>query len=271
MFDSHAHLQSSSFDGDREEVIKKMEEEGVGVINIGSNLEASQKGVILAKNKGFFAVVGLHPHYLRSSKDPDEPSFEGPETFKKEKYIPFLENEKVVGIGECGLDYFNLTDKSVKEKQKEVFKKQIDLAREYKKPLVLHIRSDKNNDAHYDAINILKEAGFNQESQRSGVAHFFTSDWEIASQFLSLGFYISFSGVITFTNQYDQVVKNVPLDKILVETDCPYVAPVPFRGKRNEPIFVEYVIKQVAKLKGLSFEEVAEETVKNTKKLFLNE
>lgn len=251
LFDSHSHLQDSAFDKDREEVIEKMKEKKMGAINIGSDLSSSMRSVELAeKYDNLFAVVGSHPENIE-------------EDFEEEKYISLLKNKKVVGIGECGLDFYQLEDKSLKDRQKEIFSQQINLAKRYNKPLVLHIRSDENWDAHRDAIEILKGFG-----EIRAVCHFFTANWEIAQEFLNLGFYISFSGVITFANQYDEVVAKTPLDKILAETDCPYVAPVPFRGKRNEPIFVEYTIRRIAEIRGLSFEEVAKSTAENTIKLF---
>jgi hydrolase, TatD family len=266
LIDSHAHLQFAAYDKDREAVLMRMKEKNIWAINIGSNFELSQKAVDLAQKYNFlYAVIGLHPIHLFESNDFNEGETK-PEFFEKDKFEKLVKNEKVVGIGECGLDYFH--NYQEKDKQKEEFKKQIEFAKEFQKPLVLHLRAYKNLDAYYDALEILKNFGFNEKNKRSGVVHFFSADLNIAKEFLKIGFYIAFPGVITFGNFYDKIIFELPLEKILVETDCPYVSPVPFRGKRNEPIFVEFVAKKIAEIKKLPLEKVAEQTVFNTKELF---
>ena len=175
------------------------------------------------------------------------------------------ENENVVAIGECGLDYYrNFENKSL---QKEIFIKQIELAKELDKPLIIHARAGSGYDAYIDVLEMIKSGGLNIKNG-NGVAHFFSGSKEIAEKFLDLGFYISFAGPITFAEEYRDAVEYVPLDKILVETDAPFAAPVPFRGKRNEPSFVEFTARKIAQWKNLDFDKAASQTHNNAKSLF---
>jgi TatD DNase family protein len=183
----------------------------------------------------------------------------------------------VVAIGECGLDYFHIVDQKsntknqnhkakiidIKNKQKEVFKKHIELALELDKPLMIHCR-----DAYPDVLEILNSYFLIHNSKLRGDIHFFAGNWETAQKFLDLGFYLSFTGVITFTHDYDEVIKKMPLGRLMIETDAPYVAPAPYRGKRNEPLFVAEVAKKIAALRGLIYDEVAVATVANARNLF---
>ncbi|MCX8015701.1 MAG: TatD family hydrolase [Patescibacteria group bacterium] len=268
LIDSHAHLQFAAFDNDRGTVIERMKQKNIWAINIGSNFLFSQKAVELAEKVGFlYAVIGLHPIHLFESQDSNEGKTEI-EFFDKDKFLTLIKSKKVVGVGECGLDYFHNHSLEAKERQKEEFKKQIEFANEIKKPLVLHLRAYKNLDAYFDALEILKQYGYNEAARNSGVVHFFSGDLKIAEEFIKLGFYISFPGVITFTDAYDKIINSLPLEKLLVETDCPYVAPVPYRGKRNEPIFVEFVADRLAKIKKISLNKVAEITTENCFNLF---
>ena len=175
-------------------------------------------------------------------------------------YLQLGKDPRVVGIGECGLDYYRLTEET-KKKQHEVFIKQIELANELGKPLMLHIR-----EAYEDALALLTT--HYSLLTTPGNVHFFAGDWNIAKQFLDLDFTLSFTGVITFADQYDEVVKKTPLDMILTETDSPYITPAPLRGKRNEPVNVKYVVQRIAELKGLAVERVAEQVIKNAKRVF---
>ena len=168
-----------------------------------------------------------------------------------------MQNPKVVGIGECGLDYYRLDSDSI-EKQKEAFIAQIELANEFNKPLMLHIRQ-----AYQDALAILKE-----HTKVKGNIHFFAGSLEEAKAFIELGFTLSFTGVITFTHDYDEVIKNIPLEMIMSETDAPYVAPVPYRGKRNEPVYVSEVVKRIAEIKNLPESEVAEAIISNARRVY---
>lgn len=268
LIDSHSHLQFDAYDLDRNGVVRRMKDNGVSTIIIGGNLENSKKAVALAEKDNFFASIGLHPVHVEELEDDLEAGKCLAENFNESDYQKLIKSNRVVGIGECGLDWFHLKDLRKKEIQKENFKKQIDFSLKYKKPLILHIRAKANLDAYYDALEILKQKGYGEKSQNSGVVHFFSADLNIAKEFLKLGFYLSFTGVITFTNVYDKIIEGIPMDKILIETDCPYVAPEPFRGKRNDPTMVKYVAEKIAKIKNLSFDKVAEVTKDNCEKLF---
>ena len=180
-------------------------------------------------------------------------------------YTELLRDPKVVAIGECGLDYFHMEGDTI-ARQKGAFLKQIQIANVVGKPLMLHIRNHPKNkevDAYADALNILKEY-----SKVKGDVHFFAGTLENAKSFVDFGFTLSFTGVITFTDDYNEIIKNTPLDMIMSETDAPYVAPVPYRGKRNEPFYVKEVVKKIASVKGLSIDEVARAIMSNAKRVF---
>ncbi|MBI2446431.1 MAG: TatD family hydrolase [Parcubacteria group bacterium] len=258
LFDSHCHLHFRQFDNDREEIIKKLRDFNIKIINVGTDFKESEKAVALAKQYPdlMWASVGLHPN------DNLE------ENFDINKYRELAKLQNVVAIGECGLDYFRSPSETEIKRQKEIFVKQIGLAKELKKPLILHCRPPKGSqDAYEDAIEILKYENFNI-STGNGVAHFFSDLKETAKKFLELGFYISFAGPITFAPEYKEIVEFVPMNRILIETDAPFAAPAPHRGRRNEPAYVEFVAHKIAEWKRLSIEEVAEQTTKNTLRLF---
>jgi TatD DNase family protein len=265
LIDSHCHLQFNAFNQDRLEVINRMRQENISGIIIGGNYEESQQAIALAEKENFFASIGLHPIHVEEINDNSQGVVKA-EKFEKEKFIEFLKNPIVKAIGECGLDYFHLQDENKKQEQKNIFQAQIDLAKEFKKPLILHIRDKGDFSSYQDILDILQEKKCFGEN--IGVVHFFSANWEIAQKFLDLGFYLSFTGVITFTHQYDEIIKNTPVERLLVETDSPYVAPEPFRGKRCEPIYVEYVAQRIAEIKEVSLEEVAKQTTENCIKLF---
>lgn len=258
LFDSHSHLHFYQFDKDREEIINKLRDFNIKTINVGTDFEESEKAVNLAKQYPdlMWASVGLHP--TDNLK----------ENFDIEKYRELAKDEKVVAIGECGLDYFRSPSEAEITRQKEIFAKQIELAKGLNKPLILHCRPSVGaQDAYKDAIEILKYKNLGI-STGNGVAHFFSGSKETAKKFLDLGFYISFSGPITFAPEYRGIVEFVPLDKILIETDAPFAAPSPHRGRRNEPAFVEFVARQIAEWKSLDFEKLAEQTTVNTLQFF---
>ncbi|OGZ29249.1 MAG: hypothetical protein A2931_03665 [Candidatus Niyogibacteria bacterium RIFCSPLOWO2_01_FULL_45_48] len=277
LIDSHAHLQFKAFDADRDEVIKRTLEGGVFCINVGTQKDTSRAAVELAeKHEGFWAAVGLHPiHTEESFHDEQEISGSGvfksrEEVFDSDFYEKLAKHPKVVAIGECGFDYYRAMPDS-RKKQEDAFCSQVRLAKKIGKPIMLHCRPSQNpdksysDDAYLDMFRVLKEEGGNSVG---GNVHFFVGSTDIAKKFLEIGFSFSFSGVITITNMYDEVVKFLPLDKILIETDSPYAAPIPYRGKRNEPPYVEEVAKRLAELHGKSFEEIAELTTQNAKKVF---
>lgn len=269
-FDSHSHLNLSQFDDDREAVIARMREEGVWTITIGVDAKTSKESVELAeKHDHIFATVGVHPDDLE--EELVQSSVEG---FDEVYYDQLVKSSKVVGIGEAGLDYFRLSASvSVKSAsvraQRELFEKQIEFAHKHKLPLMLHCRPSKGTmDAYEDVLDILAHDLGLRTNDWPGNVHFFVGDTEIAKKFLELGFTVSFDGPITFSRDYDEVVKYVPLDMILAETDAPYVAPSPYRGKRNEPIYVSEVVKAIAEIRGKDMEKVRAATVQNTLRVF---
>lgn len=242
LFDSHCHLYMSQFDADRDQVLTRMQEQNVGAVIIGTNLAESTQALALAKQYDFlWATVGLHPNE-KESNDMSE-------------YEALAQDPKVVAIGECGLDYF----RSNKEGQKERFVAQIKLAERLSKALVIHCR-----DAHDDMLQLLAE----HTPTVPVVMHFFTGSGELAQKYLDLGCYLSFPGPITYTDMYDDSIRVCPLGKMLVETDAPFAAPVPNRGKRNEPVFVADVVAKIVAIQGVSADEVAEATVRNAQKVF---
>lgn len=261
--DIHSHVNFPAFDNDREEVIKRAQEASVAMINVGTGLETSQSAVDLARqhSDGVYAIVGLHPtHSTTTPADSDEiknKAIHEAEVFDYEVYKQLALDPKVVAIGECGLDYFRLEEQT-KSAQIPVFQQQIALANEVNKPLMLHIRN-----AYTDSLAILK-----QEAKILGNVHFFAGTWEEGKQFIDLGFTLSFTGVVTFAKQYEELVRNTPLDMIMAETDCPYVSPVPYRGKRNEPSYVVEIVKKIADIKALPEVQVAEAIMANAHRLF---
>ncbi|MDP3991779.1 MAG: TatD family hydrolase [Candidatus Colwellbacteria bacterium] len=267
LIDAHTHVQFAAYDNDWKEVIDRSLAQNTWLVNVGTQKDTSAKAVEIAEkySEGVYATVGLHPiHTEKSHHDSQELgnneeakgfSSRG-EGFDYEYYKGLNQNEKVVAVGECGLDYYRLTEET-KEKQAEVFEAQINLAAEIKKPLMIHCRQ-----AYSDLINILN----NQKpilGNPSGIIHFFSGTKENAKELLNLGFYFSFGGVVTFVRDYDEVIKSVGLDKIVLETDAPYVTPVPHRGKRNEPAYVKYVAEKLAEILGKDSEEVAAKTTQN--------
>ena len=252
MIDSHAHLHDSSFDTDRAEVIKRAEDSGVRlIIDVGCDLPTSRAAVELADRYDFiYATVGVHPHDTREIND---------STYEELQQLS--RHRKVIAWGEIGLDYHYMN--SPKEIQIQAFRDQIRLAKGIGLPIVIHTR-----DAQTDTLRILKEE---EADQIGGVFHCYTGDLETAKAAMALNFMISFSGVITFpkAQNLQEVVKQVPLDKIMIETDCPYLTPVPYRGKRNEPAYVRQVSEKIVELKpSNSYEQVVIAATSNTQRVF---
>lgn len=270
LIDSHSHIQFPAYDEDREAVISRSREAGVKMIAVGTQARTSEDAIRAAEqwpDDILGASVGFHPGHAaaESHHDAYEAKEEAGEEFDAERLMLLARNPKVVAIGECGLDYYRIKNEEsgIKEKQKEVFIRQIELAQELKKPLIVHCR-----DAFYDLIEILDSCFKIHASHANGVIHFFSGSKEDARKLLDLDFFLGFGGVITFTSAYDDLIHYVPIDRILIETDAPYVAPVPYRGKRNEPSYVIEVAKRIAALKGIEYDGVAEKTLKNTRALF---
>jgi TatD DNase family protein len=251
--DIHCHLNLEQFDLDYKEAISRAKEKEVGMIIVGTNLKTSEKAIKIAEeNENIWAIVGLHPTEIPC------------EAFDYDAYKKLAQHNKVVGIGECGFDYFRQGFEN-KAAQQEVFEKQIAIANEVKKPLMLHLRSGlkPGENAYKDALEVIKN-----HAKVHGDAHFFTGSWEEGKQFLDLGFRLSFTGVITFARNYDEIIKNTPLNMIMSETDAPFVAPEPHRGERNEPAYVIEVAHKIAEIKGETLEKTLPHLIDNAKKLF---
>lgn len=271
--DIHCHLNFPDFDADREEAIHRAQEAGVGMIIVGTTRETSQKAVEIAEtHENMWAIVGLHPIYA------------GEEDFDRDFYLQLARHDKVVGIGECGYDYYRAPVVPF-ERQYTAFLGQISVANEVGKPLMLHLRSGEgikatgHTNAYADALTALRE-----HAKVIGDAHFFAGSLDEAKAFIDLGFYISCTGVITFARSYDEIIRNVPLDRLMSETDAPYVTPVPHcgeRGKaqgkaggkrsapvRNEPLFVTAVAHKIAEIRGESEEIVLSALMENARRLF---
>lgn len=313
LIDTHSHLNFPAFKADFKEVVKRSLENGVWLINIGSQYTTSKRAIEIAEKypEGVYAAVGFHPIHLpilskssealeelRSSRsfvgrvpseagdetksqrtetglvkikiDPEEIKIKiREESFDYEQYKKLAHSEKVVAIGEIGLDYYwrpKTTKKKelFKEKQKNLLSKQLELAKELNLPVIFHCRM-----AHQDLIQFLKE---NEEIRpEKAVVHGFVGNLEELKAYLDFGFYIGFNGII-FKNiegiDFGENIGNTPLDKILIETDCPYLTPHPFENQRNEPLYLKYVVEKIAKIKNLSFEEITKITTENAKKLF---
>lgn len=274
LIDTHCHLQFRAFDKNRDEVIKRAQEAGVTMIIPGTKKSTSEGGIKIAeKYEKVWAAVGLHPFHLFKNEIEEEGITTSPEDFDAEMFRKFMAHPKVVAVGECGLDYYHLEKqadiRSVKQKQKEAFRAHLDLAEEFNLPVINHCR-----DAYDDQCAILKEYVRAGKLKRRGVMHCFIGTEVEAKMFLDLGFLISFTGIVTFPPRKDaahdlvDVVRMVPLDKIMLDTDAPYLAPVPRRGEQNEPIFVKYIAEKIAEIKNVSFNEVAKQTTENARKLF---
>ncbi|GMQ95375.1 MAG: TatD family hydrolase [Patescibacteria group bacterium] len=252
-FDIHSHINDARFDDDREEVIGRMKKEGVWSIVVGTDLPSSKEAVRLAgSHENLFASVGLHPNDNKA------------EVFDADAYKALAREPKVVAIGECGLDYFRGGDtEDEKKRQKELFVRQVDLAAASDVPLMIHVR-----DAHADVLDILSSKKKGYGDNLRGNIHFFSGSHETAKKYFNLDFSVSFTGVITFTGDYDEAVQNAPLSMILSETDSPYVAPIPHRGERNEPSYVKEVVKRIAEIRGEDHEDIAKALVDNALRVF---
>lgn len=267
LLDSHAHVQFPAYESDRGDVIARAMERGMWMVNVGTKESTSRDAIELARAypEGIYASVGFHPgHVVPQFHDRAEEQEMSIETFDIGSLRALAEKDKVVGIGECGLDYYRLVDNidATKAKQEEAFEAQVRLAKELGKPVIVHCR-----DAFADLIAILKRF-FAPHAERSGVIHFFSGSLDDAQELMRLGFFIGFGGVITFAKGYRDIVSEIPLEKILLETDAPYVAPVPHRGQRNEPVFMEATAAKLGEWKSLAFEEVCAATTSNTRHLF---
>lgn len=258
--DVHSHVGFPEYDHDRGAVIDRMRLANVRAFTVGVDLESSKRAVSMANQYAeLSAIIGLHPTDTKE------------ESFDPGVYGDLADNIDVVGIGECGLDYYRIdaSDASEKERQKTEFIKQIEFALEEDLPLMLHCRPQKGTmDAYEDVLSMLEPYHREHGGQLRGDVHFFVGDKDIAKAYLELGFTLSFTGVITFTHDYDAVIKDTPIDMILAETDAPFVAPEPHRGERNEPINVRSVVKRIAEIRGEPFETVRAQIAENAYRVF---
>ena len=250
LFDSHAHIDDERFNEDREAVIERAFEGGLdGILNVGACMASSARAVELAeKHPRVYAAVGIHPHDAKGAKEEDY-----------RQLADWSSLDKVVAIGEIGLDYYY--DFSDRPTQKKVFIRQLELAREVDLPIIIHDR-----DAHGDTMAILKKEG----KGLTGSIHCFSGSYEMAKELLKMGWFLGVDGPLTFKNsaKLPEIVAKIPLERLLLETDCPYLAPVPKRGRRNEPAYVKYIAEKVAEIRNISLEEVANQTTKNAIEVF---
>ena len=270
--DTHTHLNLAAFKDDYDEVTTKTLAEGVWMINVGTQYDTSVFAVELLNRyeMGVYATVGLHPHHTTKSffdanelTEDKKTSADTGEVFDAKIYKELAQHPKVVAIGECGLDYFHDIEDDAWKKQVEAFEAQIAFANEVGKPLMLHLRNGARGSAYRDAYAILK-----RDSKVLGNAHFFAGSLEEAKLFWEMGYSTSFTGVITFAHQYDEIVVQAPDGLIHAETDAPYVAPIPFRGKRNEPIHVRDVVKRMAELRGVEVGQLQQVLIQNAEKMY---
>ncbi|HEY4516048.1 MAG TPA: TatD family hydrolase [Candidatus Paceibacterota bacterium] len=260
--DIHCHLDSPDYGEELPKVLERMREKNIGAITIGTDLESSRRAVHIAEeNENIWACIGVHPIPTPS---PSQGEGWGEVQLEFEKLIQSASRRtKVVAIGECGLDFFRVAPENLekeKERQTALFRKQIEFALKYDKPLMLHCRQ-----AYDEVLEILEEY---RGAKLRGDCHFFAGNVDQAKRFVELGFSCSFTGVITFTHDYDEVIKSLPQDMIMSETDAPFVAPVPYRGKRNEPSYVAEVVKKMAEIRGEELENLAKVLVHNAERLF---
>ncbi|MBI4281045.1 TatD family hydrolase [Candidatus Uhrbacteria bacterium] len=273
--DSHCHVHFRAYDNDRDEVMDRARRAGIGLITVGTDQATSGAAAALAEREdGVWATVGLHPHHLFDwYHDQNEEPELTVESFDPERYRSLAGHPKVVAIGEVGLDFFRIPAKAkaeeVRLRQRETFRAQLDLADELQLPVVIHCR-----DAHAEVRQILQQYLDQGKLSRRGVIHCFTGTAAEAEAYLPLGFYVSFSGIITFPprksekNTLAEAVEKVPLDRLLVETDAPYLAPAPHRGERNEPLFVQFTVQRMAEIKKVNLLDIIAVTRTNTRKLF---
>lgn len=254
IFDTHAHYDDEAFDGDREQLLESMPKSGIGrIVNVGASMRGARDTYRLMQNYDFvYGAIGIHPDHAGEMNE---------EALKELRAM--AQHEKAVAVGEIGLDYY--WDKESHEIQKEWFIRQMELALEVEKPIVVHSR-----DAAKDTFDCIKEFHAGKSGFRGGVIHCYSGSVEMAREYLKMGYYIGIGGVVTFKNArvLKEVVADVPLQRIVVETDCPYLAPVPFRGKRNSSLNLPYVIEEIAKIKGTTLEEVECVTYENACRLY---
>lgn len=280
LIDTHAHVNFSDFREDADEVIRRSLDNDTWMVLVGSEYKTSSRALTYANKyqRGVYAAVGLHPIYLEDSKTENNDENGNynfatrAEEFYYDSYEKLAKFEKVVAIGEIGLDYYRLDPtkdvREIKQKQQQVLVQQLLLARQLDLPVIIHCRQ-----AHEDMLALLQDfkkvyANLIPADRPWGVIHCFSGDEDLAWQYFSLGFLISFTGLITFSQSWDSLIRKVPIEKIMIETDSPYMTPEPYRGHRNEPVLVQYVAQRIAEIKNLKIERVAEITSETARKFF---
>lgn len=276
LIDTHAHINFSDFKEDADEVIKRSLSEDTWIILVGSQYKTSRRALEYANKyeQGVYSAVGLHPIHLEDivAKGDDYTIHSRKEDFNYDIYEKLAKFEKAVAIGEIGLDYYHIDNskdvKAIKEKQKKAFRDQLLLARNLDLPVIIHCRQ-----AHDDLIEVLESfkkdnKGLFKDNKSWGVVHCFSGDEDLAWKYFKLGLLISFTGLITFSKQWDELIRKVPIDKIMIETDSPYMTPEPYRGQRNEPVLVKLVANRIADIRNMKFERVCKITTDNAIQLF---
>lgn len=273
LIDSHAHLHFPAFSSDEEEVLRRAQDDGIGLITVGTKFSTSESAVAFAeRHEHVWATIGLHPGHVHDHNfiDEHEEVIDAPtpeHSFDAERYGTLVDHPKVVAVGEFGLDYSRIPPgvdcETMKQDQQSVAREQLRFATAHGKPVVIHCR-----DAHDDMLALLHEEIGRGGIARRGVIHCFTGSAEIAARYAEIGFLVSITGIVTFGKSVADAVKHIPLAQMMVETDCPYLAPVPLRGKRNEPANVRFVAQALADLHGVSIQEVSRVTTQNAVRLF---
>lgn len=255
--DIHSHLNFNQFDQDRDDIIKELRQQNIWTITVGTNHETSVEAVELANRYShLFAIIGLHP-------------LDADQGWDRDAFTELEKHSVISGIGECGLDYYRDQDPQMKATQKEVFEKQIEFAISHDLPLMLHCRpSHRTMDAYHEVIDILEQYSSDVGDRLRGNSHFFSGDTEVARRFIDIGFTVSFSGPISFAHEYHEVVKYVPLDSMMADTDAPFAAPRPYRGKRNSPLYIKEIVREIADIKAENLNKVKETLVANALRMF---
>lgn len=272
LFDAHTHIQFPIYDDNRNEVIKRAQMARVKMVAVGTQYSTSLAAIELAEKypRDIWASVGFHPNHVVDRDwyhDKKEQTLSSPEVFDIEKFKELATHPKVVAIGECGLDYYRIKNHElgIEEAQKKIFLEQAELAKEFDKALMIHCRPSKGTDNTYeDLLSIIPNSLFIIPK----IFHFYVGSLLITKKLVDAGFYFTFGGVITFSRDYDEIIKYIPLDKIMLETDAPYVAPDPYRGKQNEPSYIIETAKKMAEIKNISYDEVVKITTSTALQIF---
>lgn len=263
IIDAHTHVHFPEFDGDRNAVIERAQKKGIGMITVGTDIALTKKAIDVAREyDGIWATAGIHPHEAKTYANNKEMEVQIQELEK------LAQAEKVVGIGECGIDLFRQDDQDALEMQKQLFIAQLELAHRLKKPIVIHSRGSQNGNT--DGLEMILDILEKRQSllHAESVCHFFTGTKEVADRFLALGFSFTFGGLLTFNREFDDVVGHIPLERIMIETDAPFVTPTPHRGERNEPSYIAHTLDSLSEILLKDVEEVRRTLKENTLRVF---